>query len=176
MPALQWLGTIPEETDAGFLAKAIGRGMGGLSEGYVKGKEQERELGAKYELLDHSKKVDAAKLVSSVLGHVSEEKRAEMIADPEIIAVFDAAGVPIPTTPVPEKGANWMEQWMEAERGEQTEVGKFNPARALPGYSYSGGAEGGQKRFPEGVSEEEITHTMQKHNISRRELLERIGL
>lgn len=131
MPQLQWLGTIPQNVEgsfAGALGEAIGAGFESYAETKERGEErefEETELKYKIDTLEHSKKVDAARLITSVMSHVPEEKRMEMINDPEIIAVYASAGVPIPTTPPPEVS-------------KELSVGPWNPLRATPWFAYKG--------------------------------------
>jgi len=143
MPQLQWLGDIEQESEGGYLAKALGGGVSKGLESFLGTKEKSEELDwkreelkSKMDALDFSKKMDAARLASSILSHVDEDKRVEMLDDPDIIAVFEAAGVPIPRTVVPEEKPGWFSPT------DPKEVGAFDPRRALPGFAHTGGAGG----------------------------------
>lgn len=119
MAQLQWLGEVGQDTGGGYLARALGGAVTTGVESFLGTKEREREFEIKEEevrykidALSHEKKVDAARLINSVMSRLDPEKRKEMIEDPEIQAVFASAGVPIPSIPTPEKSESWAESWM----------------------------------------------------------------
>ena len=147
MPGIQWLGDIPKETSGGYLAKALGQGVSTGIQSYEDRRRWEEEMDLKrgelkYKLanLDQSKLMDVVNTMNRVLQFVDKDKRAEMLNDPEIQAVFDAAGVPIPREEVEESpwaGTSWLDRtkaavtpWateMEQERGGLRPGGVFSP-------------------------------------------------
>ena len=134
--------------------------------------------------------MDVVNTMNRIISFVDSEKRAEMLDDPEIQAVYDAAGVPIPRQEVEETpwaGTSLMDRakaavtpWateMEKERGTLRPGGIISPPtrQVRPPTPRStilpAAAEGA---LPEGVTEEDIQFTMKKHKLTRQQVLARM--
>jgi len=157
MPQLQWLGDIKKETGGGYLAKALGGGISKGFETYVGTREkrieqaeekrrweEEMELKRgelKYKManLEQSKLMELVSTTNKIISFVDKDRRAEMLDDPEIQAVYDAAGVPLPRAEVEESpwaGTSWWDRAhaavtpgatkMEKERGGLRPGGVFD--------------------------------------------------
>jgi len=198
MPQLQWLGDIEKETGGGYLAKALGGGISKGVETYLGTKKREEEMELKrgelkYKManLEQSKLMELVSTMNKIISFVDKDRRAEMLDDPEIQAVYDAAGVPLPRTEIevsPWAGTSWLDRtkaavtpWateMEKERGGLRPGGVFDipttrtrpptpRSRLLPS-STTG-------TLPKGVTEEDIQYTMKKHSLTREQVLQRLG-
>lgn len=195
-PQLQWLGDIERDTGAGYTARALGKGVGAAATGYVAGRQRVREEEAaavesktKMAQLNQEQLMDTIRLINSTLSHIPEDKRVEMLEDPEVQAVYDAAGVPIPKPVVEDRpwaGTSWMDRIraagtpgptpMEMERGALRPGGVLlPPVTKTRGATTPSRFVGKGKRWPEGTTEADIQLTMTKHGLTRRQVLERLG-
>jgi len=162
MPGMQFIGQEPERRN--LLAEAMEKGAGGFVKGMEYGQErrekvqtaetEERhwgeemvlkrdELKHKMATLSHSQIMDSAKLLTDISKMVAKEDPArarEMLEEPEIQAVFEAAGVPLPRPYVedrPWEGTSWLDRIgaaatpgpteMEKKRGELRWGGVVSP-------------------------------------------------
>ena len=197
MPQLQWLGDIERDTSGGYLARALGGAVTKGVEAYGEKEKWEEEMDLKrgelkYKLSTQSQKqlMDVVNTMNRIISFVDKDKRADMLDDPEIQAVYDAAGVPIPRQEVEESpwaGTSLMERakaaatpWateMEKERGALRPGGIISPptrqvrpptprSRILPAAD--------KGALPEGVMEEDIQFTMKKHNLTREQVMQRM--
>jgi len=142
MAQLQWLGDIPTDSAGGYLARALGTGVSKGFETYIatEEKEKDRELEEKknqYQIdrLSFSNKVDLAKLTTQVMNSIKDEaKRQEMLEDPEVQAIYAAAGLPIPSFGAVSEGGfpSMTEQW---KAGKDASVGFWNPLRMTPWFA-----------------------------------------
>ncbi len=120
------------------------------------------------------RKIEAVKLLNDSLAHIPEANRIEVLADPNVIELFNSAGVPMPR----------FESEANAEPKDWSEVGILSRAMAAltPSATKEEKRLGGlypnemlnPPTFPSGVTEEDIQYTMKKHGLSRGEVLRRL--
>lgn len=191
MPGLQYLGDIEKDTAGGYLARVLGGSIGKGLETYTAMTEKQREEKSKLDLLSYDRKMEAVNLISTSIpkmvsgGVMSEEQAREFLTDPEVEALFDSVNVPLPSfgdkddlnilgevSGAVKRGIRKIfpegTSVSPTVRGAEADVAQIKKGRASS-------IRGKMKRFPKGTTEEEILHTMKTHNITRRQLLDRIG-
>lgn len=197
MPGVSFLGTRPQgENKASQTAEAMGKlsDFGFAQEERIRGRESDKtaadileretqikegEFQYKLDNLDYSKKVEAATLMTKVIASLPEDKRSELIDDPEIQALYNSAGVPLPSKPTTEEPLpeSWEDVGILGRAKAAITPTKTKEEKALGGLRPGGIVQPPKtKKWPDNVTEEEIQHTMKTHGLTRRELLEKIGV
>ncbi len=188
MPGISFIGTKPREEDE--TAKMI-KGISGVAQamyGLTGGKTTEEnmvergmevregELQYKLDNLDQSKKMDAISMITKVLNTLPDEAKQEVLNKSEIRALYESAGVPIPTV---EEEELPLESWKDVSVIGRVQAA-LTPTRTKEekqlGALRPGGIFKAPKKWPKGTTEEDIQATMKKHGLTRRELLDKIGI
>ena len=189
MPGISFIGTKPREEDE--TAKMI-KGISGVAQamyGLTGGKTTEEnmvergmqvregELQYKLDNLDQSKKMDAISMITKVLNTLPDEAKQEVLNKSEIRALYESAGVPIPT--VEEKDEPPLESWKDVSMIGRVQAA-LTPTRTKEekqlGALRPGGIFKAPKKWPKGTSEEDIQTTMEINGLTRREVLDKIGI